>query len=90
MPTITEQLDSAFRTAITAAFDFDADPQISVSQNEKFGDYQSNAAMGLSKLIEQKTGKKTNPRAVAEQIKANFLSANWPRKSPSPAPVFSM
>lgn len=50
----------------------DADPLIGVSQNEKFGDYQSNAAMCLAKQIAEKTGQKTNPRAVAEQIKAKL------------------
>src|SRR5207245_622734 len=51
---------------------FDADPIVGLSQNEKFGDYQSNAAMGLAKLVAEKKGQKTNPRAVAEQIKARL------------------
>jgi arginyl-tRNA synthetase len=72
MPTILELLDTAFRKAIHDAFGFDADPLLSVSQNDKFGDYQSNAAMGLAKQVEQKTGAKTNPRAVAEQVKAKL------------------
>jgi arginyl-tRNA synthetase len=70
--TIAKQLEQAFRAAIHAAFDLDADPLIGVSQNEKFGDYQSNAAMGLAKQVADKTGQKTNPRAVAEQIKARL------------------
>src|SRR4051812_23566964 len=70
MQTIAAQLDQAFRTAIRAAFDLDADPLIGVAQNDKFGDYQSNAAMGLAKQLSEKTGQKTNPRAVAEQVKA--------------------
>jgi len=72
MQTIVSQLDQIFRTAIAAAFGVDADPLIGVSQNEKFGDYQSNAAMGLAKVLAEKTGQKTNPRAVAEQIKAKL------------------
>src|SRR5829696_6617922 len=72
MPTIVQQLDAAFRRAITDAFGFDADPMLSVSQNDKFGDYQSNAAMGLAKEVAERTGSKTNPRAVAEQIKAKL------------------
>src|SRR3982751_2952596 len=72
MQTIASQLDRAFRTAIHDAFGIDADPLISVSQNEKFGDYQSNAAMGLAKQIAEKTGQKTNPRAVAEQVKGKL------------------
>ena len=72
MQTITAQLDQAFRTAIQTALGFDADPLIGVAQNEKFGDYQSNAAMGLAKQVAERTGQKTNPRAVAEQIKAKL------------------
>ena len=70
MQTIASQLDQAFRTAIQTALGFDADPLIGGAQTEKFGDYQSNAAMGLAKQVADRTGQKTNPRAVAEQIKA--------------------
>src|SRR5439155_12880894 len=66
MPTTQSQLEHAFRTAIRDAFGLDADPILTVSQNEKFGDYQSNAAMGLAKQL----GK--NPRQVAEQIKSHL------------------
>ncbi len=66
MPTILAQLDAAFRAAIRQAFGLDADPILAVSQNEKFGDYQSNAAMGLAKQL----GKK--PREVADQIKSSL------------------
>src|SRR5688500_2757047 len=69
MPTILAQLDSIFRQAIADAFGIEADPLLSVAQNEKFGDYQSNAAMGLAKQVAEKTGEKTNPRQVAERIK---------------------
>jgi arginyl-tRNA synthetase len=69
MQSIISQLDAAFRSAIQSAFGLDADPLIAVSGNEKFGDYQSNAAMGLSKTLAAR-GEKTNPRAVAEKIKA--------------------
>ena len=72
MQTIVSQLDEAFRTAIRAAFDIDADPLVSVAQNNQFGDYQSNAAMGLARRIAETSGQKTNPRAVAEQIKGNL------------------
>jgi arginyl-tRNA synthetase len=72
MPSITQQLDAAFRAAITAAFGFDADPVITASANAQFGDYQSNAAMGLAKRVAEQTGAKTNPRQIAEQIKAKL------------------
>jgi arginyl-tRNA synthetase len=66
MPTIHSQLADRFAAAITAAFGTSADPLIGLSQNEQFGDYQSNAAMGLAKTLGQK------PRDVAEQIKAKL------------------
>src|SRR6266478_3396627 len=72
MQTILNQLETAFRTAIKAAVGVDADPLLSVAQNDKFGDYQANAAMGLAKRITETTGEKTNPRAVAEKIKAKL------------------
>ncbi|HEX2972624.1 MAG TPA: arginine--tRNA ligase, partial [Tepidisphaeraceae bacterium] len=72
MQTITTQLDTAFRKAIQEAFGFEADPLVAPAVNDKFGDYQSNAAMGLAKEIASRTGQKTNPRAVAEQIKVKL------------------
>src|ERR1700722_13419714 len=72
MPTIQAQLDRIFSSAIQDAFNMGSDPQIGVSQNEKFGDYQSNAAMGLAKMLSEKTGTKANPRAIAEQIVAKL------------------
>ncbi len=72
MPTIPAQLDRLFRNAIQDAFDLASEGQIGVSQNEKFGDYQSNAAMGLAKTLAQKTGRKANPRSIAEEIVAKL------------------
>ncbi|MDB5324233.1 MAG: argS [Phycisphaerales bacterium] len=72
MPTITSILDHKFRQAIKAAFDLDTDPLVTTAQNEKFGDYQANAAMSLAKTLEAKTGQKTNPRQIAEQIKGKL------------------
>ena len=72
MPTITSILDHKFRQAIQAAFGIDADPIVTPAQNEKFGDYQANAAMSLSKTLSEKTGQKTNPRQIAEQIKTKL------------------
>src|SRR5436305_6041042 len=92
MTTIVSQLDHAFRAAINAAFGFDADPLVGPAQNEKFGDYQSNAAMGLAKLVAEKTGQKTSPRTVAEQILAKLelggMSDTKPDKSWIAGPGF--
>ena len=72
MPTLLTQLDAAFRAALRAALGFDADPLLGPAQNAKFGDYQSNAAMGLAKRVAETTGEKTNPRVVAERVVAHL------------------
>ncbi len=61
MKSILEQLSHRVRGAI-ALIGVEGDPQIQASQDEKFGDYQSNAAMGLAKKLGRK------PREVAEAI----------------------
>src|SRR3954469_18051348 len=76
MSSIIAQLDALFRQAIQSAWNVDADPLIAVSGNEKFGDYQSNAAMGLAKTLSEKTGQKQNPRAIAEKIKEQLSLAD--------------
>ena len=68
MQTIPSQLNTLFRQAIQQAFALDVDPLIGLSQNPQFGDYQANCAMGLAKQLAEKTGQKTNPRAVAQAI----------------------
>ena len=61
MKSILELLSDRVRAAI-ARVGVEGDPQIQASQDEKFGDYQSNAAMGLAKRLARK------PREVAEAI----------------------
>ena len=61
MKSILELLSDRVRAAI-ARVGVEGDPQIQASQDEKFGDYQSNAAMGLAKKLGRK------PREVAEAI----------------------
>lgn len=72
MKTLLSQLERAFSEAIRNAFGFEAEPQVTISQHENFGDYQSNAAMNLVRRISQETGQKTNPRAVADKVVANL------------------
>ena len=73
MPTsILSDLKIRFSKAIIAAFGDEYanyDPAIAPSKDAKFGDYQCNAALGLTKRLKQK------PQDVAVQIIAN-LSAN--------------
>lgn len=61
MKSILEELSRRVRAAIARA-GVEGDPQIQASQDERFGDYQSNAAMGLAKKLGRK------PREVAEAI----------------------
>ena len=69
---ILSDLKIRFSKAIIAAFGDEYanyDPAIAPSKDAKFGDYQCNAALGLTKRLKQK------PQDVAAQIIAN-LSAN--------------
>ena len=61
MKSILEELSHRVRAAF-ARVGVDGDPRIQASQDEKFGDYQSNAAMGLAKLLGEE------PRDVARRI----------------------
>jgi len=76
MLTVLAQLDLIVKDAIRSAFAIDAHIDspalVGVSQNDKFGDYQSNAAMGLVKPIAEKTGSTLKPREIAEQIKSKL------------------
>lgn len=62
---LTERLQTAFTAAgLTLPEGFNV--TVELASDTRFGDYQSNAAMILAKQF------KTNPRALAEQIKAAF------------------
>jgi len=65
MKSITKQLNSLFQEALEKVLGEkgrNIDPLIRPSGGEKFGDYQSNLAMGLSKKLMQK------PRDLAQKI----------------------
>lgn len=65
MNSILEQLRLKFTQALTIAFGPDMtniDPIVVPASNPKFGDYQANVALSLSKSLGQP------PRAIAEQI----------------------
>jgi arginyl-tRNA synthetase len=62
---LTSQLDRAIIAALGTEY-AGLDPQLVLSSNPKFGDYQANMAMGLAK----KLGKQ--PRAVAQSIVDNL------------------
>lgn len=65
MNSIIEQLKDKFTQALTTAFGEDVvgvDPMIVPASNPKFGDYQSNVSLSLSKKLGQ------SPRMIAEKI----------------------
>ena len=65
MNSTIEQLKTKFQQALVAAFGQDyaeVDPMLVPASNPKFGDYQSNVALGLSKQLKQ------SPRAIAQTI----------------------
>ncbi|MDY7021867.1 MAG: arginine--tRNA ligase, partial [Cyanobacteriota bacterium] len=65
MPSTVEQLKAKFDRALVAAFGEEmarTDPMLVPASNPKFGDYQCNVAMSLTKAL------KNNPRAIASQI----------------------
>jgi arginyl-tRNA synthetase len=62
---LTIQLDRAIIAALGAEY-AGLDPQLVLSSNPKFGDYQANLAMGLAKKLGQQ------PRALAQSIVDNL------------------
>ncbi|HEY9601167.1 MAG TPA: arginine--tRNA ligase [Allocoleopsis sp.] len=65
MNSLLEQLKIKFTQALTAAFGSDVagiDPMVVPASNPRFGDYQSNIALSLSKQLGQP------PRSIAEAI----------------------
>lgn len=68
MKPVIYQVAQRFKDAIREAAGVDSDPLVTLAQHERWGDYQSNAAMGLAKLLAERTGTKANPRQLAQQI----------------------
>jgi arginyl-tRNA synthetase len=62
---LTTQLDRAIVAALGADY-AGTDPLLGLSSNSKFGDYQANMAMGLSKKLGQQ------PRVIAQSIVDNL------------------
>jgi arginyl-tRNA synthetase len=68
MPTLLQQIEAVVSTAIAEAFPeaSDAAPLVTAATDPKFGDYQSNVAMGLAKRL------KKAPREIAEALAARL------------------
>ncbi len=67
METPAQLLNQAVSQAILEATGQQAEAAVTLSQSEQFGDYQSNAAMGLAKALSAR-GEKTAPRPLAQRI----------------------
>ena len=68
MQTIDVQLKEALQKAIKKAFDLELDVkeiQIEIPKNKEHGDFSSNAAMQLTKILRK------NPRLIAQEIVQN-------------------
>jgi arginyl-tRNA synthetase len=66
---VLSELKTRFTNACVSAFGAEfaeADPAVTAAKDRKFGDYQCNAALGLTKKLKQ------NPREIATQIIANL------------------
>ncbi|RDD45876.1 Arginine--tRNA ligase, cytoplasmic [Trichoplax sp. H2] len=75
MPNIQKVVQGIFEQAIVKAFpDVSISAIVHSSTQERFGDYQCNNAMILSKVLKE-NGKSLSPRSVAEQI-IQHLPAN--------------
>ncbi|NJL83119.1 MAG: arginine--tRNA ligase [Chloroflexaceae bacterium] len=85
MDALIEQLRQRFREALVAAFggEFAAtDPIVVPASNPKFGDYQANVALSLTKPLKQK------PREIAETLVANLNIADICQKPEIAGPGF--
>jgi arginyl-tRNA synthetase len=70
---VLSELKTRFTRACVAAFgaEFEQfDPSVTSAKDKQFGDYQCNAALGLTKKLKQ------NPREIASQIIANLAIAD--------------
>ncbi|MFI4862130.1 MAG: arginine--tRNA ligase [Phycisphaerales bacterium JB063] len=68
MTDLTQSIEKALRAAVVSCFGdrfADLDPLVQPANNPKFGDYQANLAMPLSKRLGKEAG---NPREVAQKI----------------------
>ena len=71
MKSIVEQLSQRVRRALSQ-LGMEGDPLVRLAQDERFGDYQSNCAMGLARQL----GKKPRDvaRSIVEQLRVADLS----------------
>eukprot|EP00058_Branchiostoma_floridae_P026156 XP_002611646.1 hypothetical protein BRAFLDRAFT_117121 [Branchiostoma floridae] len=89
MLNIQRQLVDIFSLSIHKAFPTLADPPVMVtlSTQEKFGDYQCNSAMSIGQLLKAQ-GKKAVPREIAQAIVSNLPESGIVEKVEIAGPGF--
>ena len=68
---LTKRVTAACQRAFPDMAEVGVSLEVSVATDEKFGDYQCNAAMGLAKAL------KLNPREIATRIVAELPADDW-------------
>ncbi|CAL1526025.1 unnamed protein product, partial [Lymnaea stagnalis] len=81
-------VEDVFKYAISAAFPELADPTILVVPSTKFDDYQCNSAMPIAQQLGALSGKKVNPRDVAQAIVAKLPETKFFEKVDIAGPGF--
>ncbi|KAK0042697.1 arginine--tRNA ligase cytoplasmic [Biomphalaria pfeifferi] len=81
-------VQDVFTSAIYAAFPELPDPTILVVPSSKFDDYQCNSAMAIAQQLSSVTGKKSNPREVAQAIVAKLPATKFFEKVEIAGPGF--
>ncbi|XP_044517637.1 arginine--tRNA ligase, cytoplasmic [Gracilinanus agilis] len=90
MININSRLQELFACAIKGAYpDLESPPLIvTPSQQPKFGDYQCNSAMGISKMLLKSQEQKVNPREIAENITRHLPDNEYIEKVEIAGPGF--
>ncbi|XP_036607934.1 arginine--tRNA ligase, cytoplasmic isoform X2 [Trichosurus vulpecula] len=90
MININSRLQELFAYAIKTAYPDLENPPLIVtpSQQPKFGDYQCNSAMGLTKMLLKTKEEKVNPRDIAENIARHLPDNEYIEKVEIAGPGF--
>ncbi|XP_068958508.1 arginine--tRNA ligase, cytoplasmic isoform X2 [Petaurus breviceps papuanus] len=90
MININSRLQELFAYAIKTAYPDLENPPLVVtpSQQPKFGDYQCNSAMGLTKMLLKTKEEKVNPRDIAENIARHLPDNEYIEKVEIAGPGF--
>ncbi|XP_039340639.1 arginine--tRNA ligase, cytoplasmic-like [Mauremys reevesii] len=90
MININIRIQEIFRDAIKAAYPDLENPPLAVtpSQQPKFGDYQCNSAMSITKMLPKTSEQKVSPREIADNISRNIPENEYIEKVEIAGPGF--